>query len=93
MPNTQQPMPAGFSEYNEPAIWQTEPDIATVCTPANQLLLDELAEMGFVWEEAIKILHLHDHLYENAEVRQRIIDDPHLQFMRWLYAQGEINEL
>jgi hypothetical protein len=56
-------------------------------------LLDELAEMGFVWEEAVKILHMHDHLYENAEVRQRITDDPYLQFMRWLYRQGEINEL
>jgi hypothetical protein len=57
-----------------------------------QHLLMDLLDSGFVWEEAIQLLHLRDHLYENAEMRQRTADDSRMHFARWLYEQGEIGE-
>ncbi|HLI68839.1 MAG TPA: hypothetical protein VKV19_03685 [Ktedonobacteraceae bacterium] len=57
-----------------------------------QRQVEELMERGFFWEEAIKLVQLHEHLYENAEVRQRMEDDEYMQFARWLYKQGAINE-
>ena len=32
------------------------------------------------------------HFYENVEVKQRLEDDEYMQFARWLYLQGEMNE-
>ena len=79
-------------EYNERTAQQ-----AAIETPASQaheinILIDYLLEEGFAWEEATKLLHLHEHLCENSEVRQRLADDHHMQFARWLYEQGEISE-
>lgn len=54
--------------------------------------LDALLDAGFAWEEAVTLLHLREHLYENGEVRQRLRDDPRLNFARWLYLNGEMNE-
>jgi hypothetical protein len=51
-----------------------------------------LIAAGFEWREAIKLLDLHEHLYENAELRQRVADDCRMQFVRWLYEHGEISE-
>ena len=49
-------------------------------------------EKGFFWEEAIRLVRLHENVYENVEVKQRMEDDSYMQFARWLYQQGAINE-
>jgi hypothetical protein len=58
----------------------------------DQIMLDALMKAGFVWEEAIMLLYLREHLYENAEMRQRMTDDQRMHFARWLYINGEMNE-
>ncbi len=57
-----------------------------------QRKVENLMERGFFWEEAIKLVHLQEHLYENAEMKQRLEEDEYMQFARWLYEQGAINE-
>lgn len=57
-----------------------------------QRQVDELMKRGFLWEEAVQLVQLHEHIYENAEVRQRLEQDEYMQFARWLYEQGVINE-
>lgn len=80
-------------EHNERTAQQ-----AAIETPASSeaheinILIDYLLEEGFAWEEATKLLHLREHLCENSEVRQRLADNHHMQFARWLYEQGEISE-
>jgi hypothetical protein len=88
-----QPSMGGFSEYNERALQDAEIAASTVGVSEEQMLLDYLIEMGFVWEEAAKLLNLRDHLYENAEMRQRMAEDHRMLFARWLYEQGEITEV
>ena len=88
MKNQQQP-----SEFNERSVQRVEIGSAATGTTREQMQLDYLIETGFVWEEAVRLLHLRTHLYENAEVRQRQADDYRMQFARWLYEQGEITEL
>ncbi len=81
-----QPSMGGFSEYNERALQDAEIAASTVGVSEEQMLLDYLIEMGFV-------LNLRDHLYENAEMRQRMAEDHRMLFARWLYEQGEITEV
>ena len=57
-----------------------------------QMLLDYLIDVGFVLEEAVQLLDLREHLYANAEMQQRLADDARMQFARWLYEQGELEE-
>ena len=57
-----------------------------------QMLLDYLIDAGFVLDEAIQLLHLREHLYANTEMQQRLADDARMQFVRWLYEQGELEE-
>jgi len=83
----------GFSEFNERVVQHVEIAASTVGVSEEQMLLDYLIEMGFVWEEAAKLLNLRDHLYENAEMRQRMAEDHRMLFARWLYEQGEITEV
>ena len=65
---------SGHGEQNR----QLAQHLETVLFPAElsgeQHLLMDLLDSGFEWEEAIKLLRLRDHLYENAEMRQRIAD-------------------
>jgi hypothetical protein len=58
----------------------------------DQVALDYLTNAGFAWEEAMMLLYLREHLYENFEMRQRMTDDLRMHFARWLYTSGEINE-
>ncbi len=60
--------------------------------PTERQQLDELLEMGFRWEEAVRLLYLHTHLYDNAEMRQRLMADYRIHFARWLYERGTVNE-
>ncbi len=59
---------------------------------AEHAQLNMLIESGFKWDEALKLLTLREHLYQNKEIRQRIENDNHMQFARWLYQQGEMGE-
>ena len=92
MKNKPQPSMGGFSEHNELSVQHAEIKTSSLDLSAERMLIDYLIEMGFEWEEAAKILHLRDHLYENAEMRQRVAEDNRMQFARWLYEQGELTE-
>ena len=87
MKNTPQP-----SEYNERRIQHAEAMNEVASASEAQLLLDYLIDNGFSWEEAIKLVHMREHIHDNSEVRQRMADDAYMQFARWLYEQGEFNE-
>ena len=83
------------SEYDEPQdqlmhALEAKCDAPSSCE--DRFLLDYLMNASFTWEEAVMLLHLREHLYENAEIRQRMTDDLRLHFARWLYANGEMNE-
>jgi hypothetical protein len=54
--------------------------------------VEALMERGFLWEEALKLVQFHEHIYENVEMRQRLEADEYMQFVRWLYERGAINE-
>ncbi len=54
--------------------------------------LDYLMDNGFDWEEAVTLLDMREHIYENVEMRQRMADDARIHFARWLYAHGMMNE-
>lgn len=95
MKNKSHPSMGGMSEQNECSGrngQHVEVEGAGIGTTEEQMLLDYLVELGFAWEEAVKLIHLREHLYENPEMRQRIADDCRTQFARWLYEQGEIRE-
>lgn len=59
---------------------------------ATQVALDALFDAGFTWEEGLRLLAMRDHYYELPEVRERIAQDPHLNFARWLVAHGVLSE-
>ena len=81
------------TEHNERSVQHAEMPMSATENHEGQMLLDTLIEQGFVWEEAVKLLHLREHLYENTEMTQRMADDCRMQFARWLYEQGEIGEV
>ncbi|HYU76565.1 MAG TPA: hypothetical protein VEL31_28175 [Ktedonobacteraceae bacterium] len=87
-----QPSMGGHAEQNR----QLAQHLETVLFPEelseDQHLLTDLLDAGFEWEEAIKLLRLRDHLYENPEMRQRTADDSRMHFVRWLFEHGEIGE-
>lgn len=87
-----QPPAGGFSEHNERSFQQTDIGIPVPRIENEQLLLDYLLDRGFGWEEAEQLVNLRDHLYDNAEMRQRMADDYRVHFARWLLEQGEISE-
>jgi len=80
------------SEFNERRTQHAEAMNEAASTGEAQVLLDYLIDNGFAWEEAIKLVHMREHIHDNSEVRQRMADDAHMQFARWLYEQGELNE-
>ncbi len=93
MANRTQSSSGGFSEYSsERPVQDLECEIATKEMSEERLFMEYLLEAGFEWEEASRLLHLREHLYENAEMRQRMSDDYRMHFAQWLYEQGEISE-
>jgi hypothetical protein len=82
MKNPQFPFMGGSFDY----------DASRSHSSTEQQALDMLMDTGFYWEEAIRLLYLREHLYENEEMHQRVCDDLRMQFVRWLYEQGEIHE-
>ena len=81
----------GQSEYNEHGKYIGLGDLHER-TRMEQQQIEILMECGFFWEEAVKLVRFHEHLYENVEMKQRIQEDEYMQFVRWLYEQGAINE-
>lgn len=79
------------SDYNERGKYTELGDIQERIL-LEQRQVDALMERGFLWEEAVQLVQMREHLYENAEVKQRLEADEHMQFARWLYEQGAINE-
>lgn len=95
MENTQITSSNSYPEYNEQQEKIAHPVETKQYAPkssGDQIILDNLVDTGFVWEEAVMLLHLREHLYENAEMRQRMTDDLRMHFARWLYVTGEMDE-
>lgn len=61
-------------------------------TGTDQMMLDYLLDCGFLWEEAITLFNLREHLYENPEMYQRITDDYRMQFVKWLYEHAMVSD-
>jgi hypothetical protein len=100
MSNFLQPSMNNHSDYNnEQASQQTDLtmrqlqiEITENDTTQNQARLESLMTAGFSWDESVNLLRMREHVYENVEVRQRIENDPRVQFVRWLIENGEMNE-
>jgi hypothetical protein len=92
MKRTHQQSSWGSSEHNEPVIHNVRTDQASIESTNDSVQLDVLMETGFSREEATRLSHLRKHLYENVEVRQRLSNDNRLQFARWLFEHGEMDE-
>lgn len=54
----------------------------------DQLALDTLLDEGFSWEEGIRLILLKENIYDIPEMIERITEDPHILFTRWMYQQG-----
>ncbi len=92
MKDAPQPFMGGFPEHNERTVQHAEKEAIRDGMTTEQLLMNSLLEAGFAWEEAVKLLHLRESLYDNAEMRQRMAEDYRMHFARWLYEQGELRE-
>ena len=78
--------PAEYSERGQPI------ELDDVHAHSGQQKVETLMKSGFGWEEAVKLARMHEHIYENVEVKQRVAEDAFMQFARWLYEQGEITD-
>ena len=87
MKNSPQP-----SEQNELRILNAQIKSQVENKSEEQMLLDYLIDAGFMLNEALQLLDLREHLYTNTEMQQRLADDARMQFARWLYEQGELDE-
>jgi len=87
MKNSPQP-----SEQNELRILNAQIKSQVENKSEEQMLLDYLIDAGFMLNEALQLLDLREHLYTNTEMQQRLADDARMQFARWLYEKGELNE-
>jgi hypothetical protein len=92
MKRTHQQSSGSFSERNEPVIHNMKTDRASTESMDDSIQLDVLMDTGFSLEEATKLSYLRNHLYENVEVRQRLPNYNRLQFARWLFEHGEMDE-
>ena len=80
--------PADFTDRGN----QIELDATLASTRNEQRKVEDLIERGFLWEEAIQLIQMQEHLYDNLEVQQRMAEDDYLLFARWLYIQGAMDE-
>ncbi len=60
--------------------------------PREQVMLNQLLDAGFRWDEAVKLLTMRENLCENAEMHQRMSDDYRRHFVKWLYEHGIVGE-
>lgn len=82
----------GHNEPYERLIQDLETEHSFNHLPAEQRQMERLLAQGFEWEEAIHLIDLREHLYETPEMHERLNDDSHMLFARWLYTNGEIRE-
>ena len=82
----------GFPEHNEPTVQGAGRELTPIGIEAEQVLIAYLLEMDFTWDEVMSLLDLREHLYEGAEMRQRMANDHRMHFARWLYEHGELQE-
>jgi hypothetical protein len=90
MINSSQPQP---SDHAELPVSQADSQFPPVEVAHDQAVLEDLLSSGFAWDEAVQLLRFRDHLYSNQEMRQRVANDHRMQFVRWLYEQGELDEI
>ena len=91
MRNTQSSSAGGhpeFSEKREKSTHQFEAKHYKPSTESDQARIDYLMERGFTWEEAVTLLNMREHLYENAEMHERMAEDSRMQFVKWLYEHS-----
>jgi hypothetical protein len=92
MKDFQQLSTNSFFEQHERSKQSTGPGARFIEAATEHAQLDTLIESGFKWDEALKLLTLREHLYQNKEIRQLLENDNRMQFARWLYQQGEMSE-
>jgi hypothetical protein len=92
MKDFEQPSMNSFFEQHEQPRQFASPGARLTRGAAEHAQLDTLIESGFKWDEALRLLVLREHLYQNKEIRQRLENDNRLQFARWLYQEGEMSE-
>lgn len=92
MLNQQIPSQSGHNDRYEQLIQQIEADYPPVASPEELLQVEHLLDLGFEWEEAMNLLDLHEYLYNNDEMHERVANDSRMLFVRWLYENGEICE-
>ncbi len=91
MQNRQQPFQSNVSGQNEYMVPQVNDAVMSVGHEEREQLA-RLLSMDFTLDEANRLLHQRTHIYENAEMQQRLVDDSRMHFARWLYEHGEMNE-
>jgi hypothetical protein len=90
--NMNTPFSGGFAEYHEPSVDRAEQETAISDVMQEQMMLDYLLDMGFTWEESMRLTNVREHLYEGSEMRERMANDYRMEFARWLLEHGEIGE-
>ncbi len=86
------PLPDGCSESHKHVPQKVGSRQYAFDATTDQVMLDYLLDNGFQWEEAVTLLRLREHLYENAEMHQRITDDLRMQFVKWLYEHDMLSD-
>lgn len=86
------PPPDGFTDQPKHLVRKIETKQHNPGANTDQLLLDYLLDSGFQWEEAVTLLNLREHLYENEEMRQRVTEDYRMHFAKWLYEHGIVSD-
>jgi hypothetical protein len=81
-----------FSEKHEKSMRRFEAKHYKPTTESDQMMIDYLIDTGFAWEEAVTLLNMREHLYDNPEMRQRMTEDHRMQFVQWMYANGELSD-
>jgi hypothetical protein len=84
--------PGGYNEPYERLIQDLEVEHPLSRAPEEQLLVERLLAQGFDWEESVQLIDMRTHLYESAEMQERMAADSHMLFARWLYENGEMRE-
>lgn len=82
--------PGGFAEHHESSVERAEQEQTVTSVMQEQMMLDYLLDMGFTWEESMRLANVREHLYEGSEMRERMANDYRLEFARWLLEHGEI---
>ena len=95
MRNRQSSSAGGYPEFYEKQEKLTHQFEARYDTPGkarDQVMIENLIDRGFAWEEAETLVNMREHLYENTEMQQRMAHDCRIQIVRWLYEHRQISD-